>query len=231
VINAAALALVGWHDDRVFAALLRLTKDRPSRAGVIEALGEFRRPEALPALIEALAEDFSREAAEAAIRKLGVEARPALVRASTLRLPSQDYKSETSLRRRRSALRLLAEIGVPQTTWHCFGPLLGDRDIRIALLACKICLDLGKAAEKQTAVRRLIELLVAADSISRGEIEDVLVEHFDVAKTIVDQALRGDDSATGSEAAASASPCKSLQRIKAQATITSDTRLATCRPA
>jgi hypothetical protein len=63
-----------------------------------------------PALIEALAEDFSRDAAEGAISKLGIEARAALVRASTLRLPWEDYESETSLRRRRSALRLLADI-------------------------------------------------------------------------------------------------------------------------
>jgi hypothetical protein len=111
VINAAARALAGWSDDRVFAALLRLAEDRPSLAGVIEVLGDFRRLEALPALTAALGEDFSRDAAEAAIRKLGAAARPALERASTFRLPTEDYESETSLRRRRSVLQLLADIG------------------------------------------------------------------------------------------------------------------------
>lgn len=50
VINAAARALVGCPDERAFPLLLELAKRQPL-AGVIEALGSFRRPETIPCLI------------------------------------------------------------------------------------------------------------------------------------------------------------------------------------
>jgi HEAT repeat protein len=47
VMSSAARALTGVDDERVFPLLLDLAKRQPL-AGVIDALGSFRRPEAIP---------------------------------------------------------------------------------------------------------------------------------------------------------------------------------------
>ena len=65
---------------------------------VVEALGAFDRHEALPYLIEALAEDDCRIIAENSLRRLGIAARPALLQAALTRRPSAINESETSLR-------------------------------------------------------------------------------------------------------------------------------------
>lgn len=64
--------------EEVFPLLLDLAKRQPL-AGVINALGSFRRPESIPCLISALSEDYSRRAAEAALLQLGSKARRALL--------------------------------------------------------------------------------------------------------------------------------------------------------
>ena len=79
VISAAARALVDSRDDRVLPRLLELAKRQPL-AGVIDALGSYRRAEAIPCLITALSEDYSRRAAEVALLRMGPKARPALLR-------------------------------------------------------------------------------------------------------------------------------------------------------
>ena len=78
VINAAARALAYHSDQRVFDLLLRLAH-RPCLTGVIFALGNSLRPEAIPLLVEALSEDASRLTAEAVLKRIGAAARPALI--------------------------------------------------------------------------------------------------------------------------------------------------------
>jgi len=136
VINAAALALANLREQHVFEMLLRLAQ-RPALTGVIGSLGAFGRVEAIPALIDALEEDASRPTAEAALRRLGRPARAALLRAASAQVPSGERESGSSARRRRSALGLLAEIGVPRDAWPSLRPLMRDNDAKIAALACK----------------------------------------------------------------------------------------------
>lgn len=116
VINAAALALARAHDRHAFDLLLGLAR-RPALTGIIGALGSFQRIEAIPALISALEEDASRLTAESALKKLGRSARTALLQTTNLRLPSGAHESESSARRRRSALRLLREVGTKRSDW------------------------------------------------------------------------------------------------------------------
>jgi hypothetical protein len=113
VINAVAQGLKGLHDERIFRLLLHLVQ-RPALTGVIDALGAYRRVEAIPALIAALQEDASRGAAEVALVKMGRTARTALIISARQRRPSS---GESSLRRRRSALKLLGLIGISRRTW------------------------------------------------------------------------------------------------------------------
>jgi len=180
VINAAARALANVREERVFQLLLKLAQ-RPSLTGVIQAIGMFERPEAIPFLINALEEDASRQAAEMALKRIGRGARSALKLSAKLRLPTPAQESESSLRRRRSALRLLYDVGISQKTWQELRSLMQDADAHIALLTCKLCLVRAPRTERRNAGRRLRELLSDADWMLHDEIEHCLREHFEIA--------------------------------------------------
>jgi hypothetical protein len=184
VINAAARVLADHSDQRVFELLLRLAH-RPCLTGVISALGTSRRPEVIPLLVEALSEDASRLTAEAALKGVGAAARPALIEAVSRHADADEHVSESRLRQRRSALRLLAEMGISRGTWQAVRHLMRDEDTRIAILACEICLATGSASEKRAAVLRLFRLFPNADWTLRDEIERYLVAHLHIAKETI----------------------------------------------
>lgn len=71
VESTAARELAAWRTDDVFELLLAIARGR-KLPGVIDALGEFGRTEAIPCLDQALEDDVSRPLAEKAFRKLGV---------------------------------------------------------------------------------------------------------------------------------------------------------------
>ncbi|MGH7780771.1 MAG: hypothetical protein ACREQR_13180 [Candidatus Binataceae bacterium] len=168
--------------------MIELARRRPL-AGVIEVLGELRRADILPILIDALDEDFSRGAAEEALRKIGAIAGPALCGAALRLVPSPEYESPSSVRRRRSALRLLVEMGLAQTFWGRLEPLVFDPNENIAAIAGGVAIGFGSEAQRQTAATRLVALLQVADWLLRSEIEGYLISHFYSAKTAVDEAL------------------------------------------
>jgi putative (di)nucleoside polyphosphate hydrolase len=184
VINAAARALRGYESDRLFEVLLGIAKRR-SLTGVIEALGAFRRQEAIPCLVAALAEDTARPAAEAAFLDLGAASRPALLRAATIAEPTADGETVSSTRRRRSALHLLHEIGVTPEDWPALRPLIWARDDRIATLACQIGLTIGNA-DRRAILRRLTGMVGTADPLLGDDVEDLLAEHFGAAKAMAE---------------------------------------------
>ncbi len=186
VINAAAQALASVREQDVFELLLRLAQ-RPGLTGVIRALGSFQRPQAIPVLIDALEDDTSRQAAEVALRRLGRPVRSALVSSAKLQSPSSEHESESSLRRRRSALGLLCEIGISQRIWPALRSLMYDTDAKVSFLSCQVCLLSARASERSHAVRRLIGLLPGSDWMLRDEIENVLITHIDVARRVIDR--------------------------------------------
>jgi hypothetical protein len=199
VINAAARALADACDPRVVPLLLELAEQRPL-AGVVEVLGKLRRVEALPYFIKALAEDFTRPAAEIAIRSLGRKARATLLETATQRSASDARETVSSRRQRRSALGLFAELGPPpREDWPTLYNLMRDDDPKVAALACQICLASATEPAKVAAVLRLIDLTSGADWLLSEEIEDSLVRHFDKAKGIIDDILQHSGLATDLE--------------------------------
>ncbi len=212
VINAAALALAaGLREERVFQLLMSLADNR-LLPGVVGALGTFERVEALPFLVEALAEDESRPTAEAALRRLGAKARQSLLVLAARRPPSQERESESSLRQRRSALQLLLEIGIQPEAWPVLRHLPQDQDAKIAMLACEICLASAAASEKRVAIRRLLGLLSSAIFMLRDEIERCLAIHFDEARELIADALAKEETASNDPSKKS-SVARALLRI------------------
>ena len=110
VVSAAARKLDNPADDRILTLLLELARDR-LLAGLISALGRTMRQEAIPELVRALAEDETRHEAENALRNFGAAARAALVIASAEQPFAGEIETESHSRQRRSALKLLSEIG------------------------------------------------------------------------------------------------------------------------
>lgn len=196
VVNAAARALAEWPDARALPLLLALTQRMPL-AGVVDALARLHHAEAIPYFVRALAEDFTRAAAEDALRSLGAAAAPALLEAACSRSPAAGQESPSSLRRRRSALALLAETGPIETRFGLdqlgFGidRFLDEQDPTLVVLGSRIVLAGGAAAAASTAIQRLISLLPSADLLLRIEIEDCLVAHVETARAHITKALEG----------------------------------------
>jgi HEAT repeat protein len=141
VIGTAARAIARLREDWVY----RLLGDLAAHwrvAGVLAGLGSFHRKDSIEIFIRALSEDEVRLTAEAILRGFGRAVRPALIAAARDRGDAGHFENESHLRKRRSALGLLLEIGVPAKKWRVLRPLMEDSDRQIAVLACRICFDL-----------------------------------------------------------------------------------------
>jgi hypothetical protein len=184
VINAAARALATRRVEEVFPLLLDLAKRQPL-AGVINALGSFRRPESIPCRITALAEDYSRRAAEAALLQLGSKAGTALLKTAMRPVPSAEWESPSSRRARRSAVQLLVRLGVSPRQRQQIHALMNDRDAELALHACRAYLTSASAQEKPDTIRRVVELVPRLGWVSCVEAEECIVVHLESAREII----------------------------------------------
>ena len=173
VIGAAARAIARLREEWVY----RLLSDLAAHwrvTGVLAGLGSFHRKDSIEIFVSALGEDELRLTAEAILRGFGRAVRPTLIAAALDRGDARNSESESHLRKRRSALGLLLEIGIPTKKWRVLRPLLGDSDRQIALLACRICFELGSAQDLARSARRLVDLRSGADWLEQERIDDLL---------------------------------------------------------
>jgi hypothetical protein len=189
VVSSAARCLSASRDERVLQLLLRLASGR-RRPGVIGALASFRREEAIPYLVDALEEDDCRLLAEPAIIDFGQKAQPLLLSAATTPLPSAGSESETSIRKRRSALGLLMAMGIKREQWAALRHLISDLNPTIAVLACELCLRIAPESEWDGCVRRLVVLLEHADWRLENDVEECLVRFYPKAAGTISTMLR-----------------------------------------
>jgi hypothetical protein len=173
VIGAAARAISRLREEWVFLLLAVLAAHR-CIPGVLAGLGSFHRKDSIEIFVSALGEDELRLTAEAILRGFGRAVRPTLIGAALDRGDARSSESESHLRKRRSALGLLLEIGISPKKWPVLRPLLGDSDRQIALLACRICFELGSAQDLARSARRLVDLRSGADWLERERIDDLL---------------------------------------------------------
>jgi HEAT repeat protein len=188
VESTAARELIRWPSEEVFELLLGLAKEQ-CLPGVLEALGELKRLEAAPYLVKALEDDVCRRAAEDALRKIGPPSEPDLIRAAISPRPSRKAERPSSLLARRSAVRLLAEIGVSAYHWRLLGPLLKEADVEILVPTFRIAARAAGAKDRASAFLRLIRALQGADWFVKSQIENALVDLFDAIKPLVEEEI------------------------------------------
>lgn len=200
VRNTAARLLARWRDEDVVDILLSLLRGKPM-PGVIDAVGEFRRTEAIPELIGALGDDVARVPAEAALRKVGEAARGALLDAASTPAPSGASETPSSLLRRRSALRLLADLALSREDRRRLAAMMRHPDPELAARACRVALHGAEERRRHVAVRRLLEVLPEAHPFLQEEIESSLSRDPEIMEGTVDKeiARRWRNAAAGPE--------------------------------
>lgn len=193
VRSAAARELVRWKTDHVYRVLLSATMQRATE-GLIFALGEFARFESMPALFELLGEDFCREEAKAALRKMPMEARDYALR--LLRGPMRSrVEDPIALRRRRAVLQLLAEFGISSREWTDLREFLNaaaeDADLIIAIGA--MGLKSGPATDRNLIVGALYRISQRVNWAQEAQLEVLLdscpIDSQRAAVVIVEQQL------------------------------------------
>ena len=172
VVGAAARAIARLREPWVYELLAELAHHRPLQ-GVLAGLGSFFCIDSLLVFVDALQEDHLRLTAEAILRGFGSKARPALVTVALESGQDGEWESESHLRKRRSALGVLSEIGVPIRDWPRLRPLIDNPDHQVALLVCEIGIKLGGAGDRARIAARLRNLRLTADWIHREQIDDL----------------------------------------------------------
>ena len=173
VIGAAARAISRLREEWVFLLLAVLAAHR-CISGVLAGLGSFHRKDSIGIFIDALGEDETRLTAETILCGFGRAARPALIAAALDRDNANRSENKSQLRKRRSALGVLLEIGIPRKKWLVLRPLMEDSDRQIALLACRFCFQFGSGQDLARCATHLIDLRSGADWLECELIDELL---------------------------------------------------------
>lgn len=185
VEGAAARLLSKWQDEEVYQVLMVRLHMKPL-PGLIEAVAKFRRADAYPEFVKALGDSIGRTFAEDALRQAGDAAREILTAAAVTPFPTAEYETPSSLCRRRSSLRLLAEMEPAAESWHQLSSLAEDDDPEIAVRANFIALEAMSGGEQELAVVRLLRLWSVVAWGLQIEIENKILKHPGAASGPID---------------------------------------------
>ncbi len=183
VENTAARELARWPTEEVFQFLMDLTQRR-MLPGAVDALGQFERPEAAPVFLKAFGCDVSRPSAEKALHAIAEKVKPVLLQAARRVSPQEDEKP-SERQRRRSVVRILADIVLRAEDWNELKPLLEDGDQEIAIMAAEMAVDCAPPAEKQMAARFLIRSLDSAQWFLQIRIQECLGRNYGVLHELI----------------------------------------------
>jgi hypothetical protein len=172
VRSDAARELLQWKTEEVFQVLLQAAHRRAT-SGIIFALGEFRRSEAVPLFFGALEDDLCREDAKEALRKM-----PGACRAYALLLLRGETMlaiyGSAALRRRRATLQLLEDLGVDSVAWQTVRGFLAEDDVDVVLAAAGIGLRWAPEGERTGILLTLLRVSRHVNWAQEGEIMALL---------------------------------------------------------
>ena len=174
VENTTARRLSAWRDQEAFQVLLAVCRRR-LLPGAVETLAEHERAEAIPCFDRALENDFCRQAAEEGFRRLGIRARRALVLSATTPLPYPEEERPSSIRRRRSALALLTEMGIESEDWPELRCLLLGSDAEMRARLAQLAAVTANSDDRSTAATNLVASFPELPWYAREGAENALV--------------------------------------------------------
>ncbi len=174
VESAAARFLTNWPDEEMRRLLLQLSERRLLN-GLIDALAEFRTLEAIPYFERALEDDFYRSAAENAFLRLGTLAGDSLSQAAVTPHPGPSTETPGSLKRRRTVVRLLNNLGISAANWQVLRSLLRETDAELVVAAAKIGIELASEEDRKLMAHRLTGFLSSTPWHLGKDIEKNLV--------------------------------------------------------
>ncbi|MGA2903338.1 MAG: hypothetical protein ABSD98_05885 [Candidatus Korobacteraceae bacterium] len=206
VENTAAREMARSQSDENFYVLRGLAIRR-KLPGAVEALAQFRREAAAPVLVAALESDFCRNAAVEGIRPIYRTAVPYLIENVRSPEPSRSEESPTSLRRRQSAVRLLAEQGVDASVWPSLEFLLHESDEWLQSCGAEIAFRMNR---HEPALRILLSRLTSNDWVLVDEIAQFLGQHLSAARQVIVRELQ---AASASSSVEDARRCRLLRWI------------------
>lgn len=218
VESAAARELARWRTEDVFDLLTDLSQRR-MLVGIVEALGEFGRSETIAYFDRALEDDVCRDAAEQAFRKIGQRAKRHLLQSSITSLPKRTEETPSSVRRRRSALRLLGEMELDDGDWNALQVNLDETDLEIVVLSAMIGAR-ACGANRERVARSLLETLPSCPWYLHDEVEHSLAELGEDALRAIEAGIATREPRPGAEQRFDA-VLRTLRKLKSQ--ITSET--------
>lgn len=184
VESTAARELARWPTEEVFQFLMDFAQ-RKTLPGVIDGLAKFQRPEAAAVFLKALGDDVSRPTAEEALRGIAEKVRHALLQAARRAIPESD-ENPSDRQRRRSVVRILADMVWSGEGWNEVKPLLQDGDMEIAIISAEMGVDWAPADERQEAARFLIDSLGSAHWYMQIRIQECLRRNYAVLGDLIE---------------------------------------------
>jgi hypothetical protein len=179
VRSAVARELLRWKSDEVLQVLMDAAKQRAT-GGLVLAIGEFHRTEAISLLFQILEDDFCREEAKDGLRKVR-EATHQYAILLIRGLSETPFYGPSALHRRRATLQLLDEFGVASSEWRDLQQFLAESDADVVISAARIGSQLANLADRRRIVEALFRISEHVNWAQEGEIDALLDTHSDLA--------------------------------------------------
>lgn len=179
VRSSVARELLRWRSEEISRVLLSASRQRPT-SGLIFALGELRQPESVPLLFYVLEDDFCREEAKQALRKLADAARQYAI-LSIRNLTEAQLYGPSALCRRRAVLELLGEFGVSIEEWKDLRCFLSEQNAGVVIATASIGISVAPAADQIEIVRALFRISEQVNWVQEDAVIRLLNHHQDLA--------------------------------------------------
>ncbi len=182
VRSAVARELARYPSTEVFRVLLDAAWDRAT-GGLVLALGEFHRPEAVPLLFKVLEDDLCRGDAMESLRKLPEAVRQFGV-LSARGLTNAILDGPGAICRRRATVQLLSEVGVSPQDWPDLRKYLYVDDPATVVAVAKIGFAVTDETDWPGILRALFMIADRGNSLQEEEIEELIDSHPNASKQL-----------------------------------------------
>ncbi len=187
VRSAVARELMRWREEEIFQTLLGAARQRAT-LGLIEALGDFGRSDAVSLLFEKLEDDLCRMSAFAALCKTPEETRQYAI-LFVRREKLTNFGSPGSSRRRRAAAELFRKLGISREEWQDVSQLLEDDDPTVVICVASAGFRVAPQEEFPGIIEALFRVAHKLNWLQEDEVIHLLDEHKTLAQSVAKQTL------------------------------------------